>query len=279
MTEKDQGSQNAATRSSGSMWILWVVAGALVFGCACSLGALFFLRQASDLDWVRDLWPLAAPTAAQSAAATATEPPPSTPAPTHTAVAARSSPTSTATSTPTSEPTATSTPTRAATAEPTATASPTTTATRTPQPTRPPAPTATRTAQAAPTPFVCDSLYELANIQELAPGQTFQCTIGQQELTDLANDYPDSPCSEVRFGFDDGEIDVQCRALLWMQATLAPQLDNCRVGVVVLDGTPGFRRIVQELITTQFNVIRYDSICVDEIKIDDGQLTVSGYGR
>jgi hypothetical protein len=273
MTQEDQGTQNDSSRSGGPIWILWLVAGALVLGCACSLGALFFLRQASDLGWVQDLWPFAAPTAAQPAAATATQPP--APAPTHTAVAALPSPTPS----PTQEPTATAVPTRTATAVPTSTAPPPATATRTLKPTRTAAPTATKTTQAAPTPFVCDSLYELANIQKLAPGQTFQCTIQQQELTDLANNYPDSPCSEARFGFDDGEIDVVCRMGLRMQATLAPKLDDCRVAIVVLDGTPGFRRIVQELITTQFNVIRYDSICVDQIVIDDGQLTVGGYGR
>jgi hypothetical protein len=132
---------------------------------------------------------------------------------------------------------------------------------------------------AMPTPFLCDSLYELVTIQELAPGQTFQCTIHQQELTDVANSYADSPCSQVRFELDDGEIEVECRMGVRMRATLAAQVENCRVAVRVLRGTLGFRQVVQELITTQFDVIRYDSICVDQVDVDDGQLTVSGYGR
>jgi hypothetical protein len=101
----------------------------------------------------------------------------------------------------------------------------------------------------------------------------------QQELTDLANDYPDSPCSQTRFTMDEGEIEIECRTGLRMQAILAASADDCRVSIRVLRGTPGFRQVVQELITTQFNVIRYDSICVDRVEVDDGQLTVGGYGR
>jgi len=261
MTQADPQNQNRSAPSK-PVWIWWLVAGVLVFGCACSLGAFLFLRQAGGLGWVQNLWPLAAPT--------------STPAPTHTAQAILPSPTSklpTTASTPTGEPAATTVPTQAATAVPTSVAQPAATVTR------PPAPTAIGTTAAVPTPFVCDSLYELANIQKLAPGQTFRCTIGQQELTDLANTYPDSPCSEARFEFDDGEIDVECRMGVRMQATLAAQAQNCRVGVKVLRGTAVFKRVVQELITTQFNVIRYDTICVDQLEIDNGQLTVGGYGR
>lgn len=260
MTENEQPTTAEPSSRARPVWILWLVAGALVIGCACSLGALLVLRRAGDLEWVQNLWPLAtppvaAPTATQPvAAATATQ------LPTHTATMVLPSPT-----------------TKSSTATPMP--SSTATLTLTPQPARTAAPGATATLQASPTPFVCDSVYELANIQQLAPGQAFACTIEQQELTDLANDYPDSPCSQTRFTMDDGEIKLECRMGLRMQATLAATAKDCRVSIRVLGGTPGFRQVVQELLTTQFNVIRYDSICVDQVDVDGGQLIVSGYGR
>lgn len=258
MTQDDPPNTAEHPKSSSPVWILYLVAGALVLGCACSLGALFLLRQAGDLGWMQRVWPWATqPVAAATA----------TPAPSSTALSP--SATVTATSTPSQVPTATALPTRTTTA----TAAPTRT------PTRTVVPTATPAAQASPTPFVCDSVYELAGITQLAPGQTFVCTLPQQELTDLANDYPDSPCSTARFTMDDGEITLECRMGLNMQATLSPAVKDCRVAIRVLSGTLGFRQIVQELINTQFNVIRYDSICVDRLDVEDGQLIVGGYGR
>jgi hypothetical protein len=194
----------------------------------------------------------------------------------------------TATTAPTQTATATSLPTQTAQPTPTHTAQPTHTSqpTRTPRPTHTtqptrtaPVPQATPTSTTAPTPYVCNSLYQLANIPKLAPGQTFQCTIKEQELTDLANNYPDSPCSETRFTLDNGEIGVECWIRLRMQATLSTSIENCRIVVRVVKGTLGFKQIVQQMIATQFNVIRYDSLCMDEVVIDDGELVVSGYGR
>ena len=98
-------------------------------------------------------------------------------------------------------------------------------------------------------------------------------------MTDLANNYPESPCSETRFALDDGEIEVMCRMGVRMQATLAARAEDCRVTIKVLKGTLGFKQVVQELIGSQFNVIRYDSICVDQLNVDDGRLVVGGYGR
>jgi hypothetical protein len=121
-------------------------------------------------------------------------------------------------------------------------------------------------------------LYELANIQ-LAPGQTFQCTLQEQELTDLANSYPDSPCSQTRFTLDDGEIEMVCRMGLRMRATLGAKIEDCRIEIEVIRGTPGFKQIVQELIATQFDVIEYDTICIDRAEIDDGEILVGGHGR
>jgi hypothetical protein len=118
----------------------------------------------------------------------------------------------------------------------------------------------------------------LANIR-LEPGQPFQCTIAEQELTDLANHYPDSPCSETRFALDDGQIEMVCRIGVRMRAVLETRIQDCRVEVVIVGGTVGFRGIVQELIATQFDVIRYDTICIDRSEIDNGTITVGGYGR
>ena len=125
---------------------------------------------------------------------------------------------------------------------------------------------------------MCDSIYELANIQ-LAPGQTFQCTLQEEELTDLANSYADSPCSETRITFDDGEIGVECRIVVLMRAALTPKIEECRVTLEIVSGTPAFRQIVKEMITTQFDVIKYDTICIDQLEADDGEVVVGGYGR
>ena len=43
MTQGNPPHTESQSPQSGLVWILWLVAGALVFGCACSMGALFFL--------------------------------------------------------------------------------------------------------------------------------------------------------------------------------------------------------------------------------------------
>lgn len=263
MNQAEGQNKSSSSPQSNPAWIVWLIAGALVVGCACSLGALLLLRGAGNLDWIRSRWPLGAATATPQAAA----PSPTTSGDLPTPLAA-------ATSTPTAAPTATATGTATQTVPPTHTAAPLPTETEppaaTPSPTPPP--------QASPTPFTCDSLYELAGIQ-LAPGQTFNCTLHEEELTELANNYPDSPCSQTRFTLDDGEIGVECRMGLRMQATLVAETENCRLELEVVRGTVGFKQIVQELIATQFDVIQYDTICIDQIEIDDGAITLAGYGR
>ena len=256
MTQTDLDTTDNESTQSSPVRILWLVAGALVFGCACSLGALLLLRQANNIEWFENLWPF------KTATATAL---PATSTPT-----LEPTPTTVATSTAAALPTTTATPT----ATQTATATATQTAAATPTPTA----TWTATREASPTPFVCDSIYELAYIQ-LAPEQTFQCTLQEQELTDLANDYPDSPCSETRFTFDDGEIGIERRIGVRMKATLEAQTENCRIVIEIVKGTPGFKQIVQQLITTQFDVIKYDTICINQIESERGQITVGGYGR
>jgi hypothetical protein len=41
----------------------------------------------------------------------------------------------------------------------------------------------------------------------------------------------------------------------------------------------GFTQAVEGLIATYFDVIRYDTVCVDQLVIDDGSATIAGYGR
>jgi hypothetical protein len=152
-------------------------------------------------------------------------------------------------------------------------------ATATPTATQTPRRTWTPTAAAAmPTPFVCEELADLADMS-LAPGQGFECTVQQETLTALANSYADSPCNETRFTLDNGEIWIECRMGITMNATLAARAQGCRIGLQVLGGTMGFRKVVQELVETQFNVVRYDDICVEQVIVDDGRIFVSGYGR
>jgi hypothetical protein len=253
--------------------------GALAFGCAASLGGLFLLRQSGNVGWVQNLSPFARASTTPASTSAAEALPTATVAATEPAKAT-TTPSATSTATPTPPPTATATATHSATAthtpRPTGTATVTRTATETA--TRAPTRTPTPTPTPSPTPFVCDSLYGLANIQ-LAPGQPFQCTIEEQELTDLANNYPDSPCSETRFTLDDDQIEMVCRIGVRMRAVLETKVQDCRVELAVVQGTVGFRGIVQELIATQFDVIRYDTICIDRSEIDDGTITVGGYGR
>ena len=113
----------------------------------------------------------------------------------------------------------------------------------------------------------------------LAPGQRFECTIREETFNELANSYAESPCSETRFTFDDGEIQVTCRMGLTMYATLEAQAKDCRLDLRVLSGTFGFKGIVQDLIATQFDAIQYDTICVEQVTVDDGEAYIAGQGR
>lgn len=113
----------------------------------------------------------------------------------------------------------------------------------------------------------------------LAPGQRFEYTIREETFTALADSYKESPCSQTRFRFDDGEIQVQCRMGLTMNATIVAQAQDCRIALQVLRGTPGFKRIVQELIASQFDAIQYDTICIEQVNVDGGEVYVAGQGR
>jgi hypothetical protein len=125
---------------------------------------------------------------------------------------------------------------------------------------------------------VCTGLQDLTTMN-LAPGQRFECTVREKELTDLANSYEESPCSETRIALDDGMIEVACWMGIKMNATLQAWAEACRIELRVVKGTMGFAQAVEGLIASQFDVIRYDTICVDQLVVDDGKIYVAGYGR
>jgi hypothetical protein len=249
---------------------LILIIAAVVLSCVCGIGTLIFLQQAPDLQEI-PLWKVGSEK--------------ETPAATATSVVVRPTATwtmpATATATPTPLPDPTATPTTAPTWTPaaTATAMPTATVapTATPTPTQEMGTPAPPVVGPSPTPFVCRDIYHMATV-ELAPGQTFSCSVSEEELTQLADDYPESPCNETAVQLDDGEIKVTCDLGIRMWATLRPVAEKCRVRLHVLGGTLGFRQIVEELIATQFHVIRYDSICVDSVVVDAGRITVTGHG-
>jgi hypothetical protein len=114
---------------------------------------------------------------------------------------------------------------------------------------------------------------------QLVPGQPFECTIPEKTLTDLANSYEASPCSETNIALDDGEIRIDCRMGLVMSATLSARAQDCRLALQVTTGTFGFTGVVQGLIETQLDTIRYDEVCVEQVDVDNGNLTIAGTGR
>ena len=124
---------------------------------------------------------------------------------------------------------------------------------------------------------MCQGIEDLYGVT-LAPGQRFECTIEEATLTDLANSYSESPCSSTRFQLDNGEIQVTCQMGLTMNATITAQARNCRVELEVVRGTFGFTGVVQNLIQTQFDAVRYDEVCVEEVVIDDGEVYIAGQG-
>ena len=231
---------------------------ALIAACTCLCG-LITLAMLRRIDSVREVilpWRtpsarvtatavpvLATPTQAPSATATPSPTHPPSPTPTYTLPPATSTPIPTATSA--LPPPATSTPALPA---------------------------------ATPMPYVCAGLEDLATMN-LVPGQRFVCTIRQEELTDLANDYEDSPCSETRITLDNGKIEVSCWMGIKMSAILETWAEGCRIELRVTRGTVGFTQAVEGLIATYFDVIRYDSVCVEQIVIEDGGAHVAGYGR
>jgi len=177
-------------------------------------------------------------------------------------------PTHVALKTPTPQPSPTRTPTR--TQVPSATATPGVQVTA--------APTVTGSPQGTPTPIVCEGIESTASLT-LAPGQSFTCSVTDDELVDQITKVPDLPCSDVQIAFDDGEIQVSCRIGIRLTAVGELSVQNCQATMAIVRGTPGFTQVVQTLLDQYAVLLPYDRVCVEEATAGDGVLTVSGYGK
>ena len=151
-------------------------------------------------------------------------------------------------------------------------------ATTTPGPQATAAPTATSSLQGTPTPIVCEGIESAASLT-LAPGQSFTCSVTDDELVDQIAKVPDLPCSDVQIAFDDGEIQVSCRMGIRLTAVGELSVQDCRATMAIVRGTPGFTQVVQTLLDQYAVLLPYDRVCVEEATVGDGVLTVSGYGK
>lgn len=242
--------ENETHPSRKSLITLAVIAGlAALLTAMCGLAALLVLRRVDRLPLLSRWRPTASPVAPTATLTYRALTPTTTPTPTlEQGQSATATPPATRASTPTPAPTSTGTPT--------------------------PGPT----TDTLPTPFVCQGIEDLASMK-LAPGQPFECTIRQETLTALANRYEQSPCNETYIWFDEDEIVVECRRGLTMSAVIEAQAQECRVTLRVLRGTFGLKAIVQELIASQLDVIRYDDICVEQVTVGNGEAYIAGRGR
>jgi hypothetical protein len=154
---------------------------------------------------------------------------------------------------------------------PTSTPRPATaTPTRMPSPPVVPSPT--------PTPIVCDDIEQIGEMS-IAPGQSFRCTVRQEQLSAQIARQPNVPCSEIEVTLDDGQIAVSCRMGLRLSATGVVETKDCRASIRVTRATMGFTQIVQELLDENMQLVPYDLICVEQVEIDDGQMTIAGHAR
>lgn len=234
-------------------WWIWVVVLAAVLGgvaCVCAAGALLVLREGLPL-----LPTAPSTTVAQTAFPTQTVPPVVTPSPTPS---------------PTSPPTPTSRPLPTATRTPTATPRPVATPTF--------SPTATRTSIPSPTPFVCDGLEGLT-ILSIAPGQRFECTLTEEQINDELAQQPDLPCEGLDVSIGNGEVELACTMGIRVWAAGVVGAEDCRLTVNVVRGTFGFRGIVQAQLDEEMQRVPYDRVCVEQVTVGDGVISISGYGR
>jgi len=209
----------------------------------------------------------------QPAATRATALPPTCALPQATSTPPRTTPTSSA-PTSSTHPTASPTALQAEPTQPSPTSTPrpvTATPTHTPSPTPVmPAPTLT--------PIVCDDIEQIGALC-IAPGQSFQCTVRQEQLSAQIAQQPNVPCSEVKVTLDDGQIAVSCRMGLRLSATGVVEIEDCRASIRVTRATMGFTQIVQELLDENMQLMPYDLICVEQVEIDDGQMTIAGHAH
>jgi len=145
------------------------------------------------------------------------------------------------------------------------------TATQTPIPTATPVP--------SPTAIVCNSLDGIQGLT-LEPGQSFDCTFDQQELTQRLGEQPDLPCSSVDVVLENGEAVVTCHmGLLELTAVGVVEVEECEMSIRIVRGTAGFAQLAQEMLEANAQLFPIDRICVESAEIGDGTIEISGYGR
>ena len=166
-----------------------------------------------------------------------------------------------------------------ATATPTATPRPTLARTATPTRTPTPVPRPTATViPGGPTPWVCTDLDQVKQI-ELARGQRFGCTFTQQQLTAKLAEVPDLPCSRAQVVVADGEITLICQVLFEVRISGVLKTDGCQPSLEITSGPAGFIDALQSRADQELQRIAGESVCIDQIVIGDGQITIGGYGK
>ena len=174
-------------------------------------------------------------------------------------------------------PTTTSRPMQTRTAAPTHTAAPT----RKAAPTRTPSPVPRPSATVAPdmaTPWVCTDLDQVGQIK-LAPGQRFGCTFREEQFTAKLAEVPDLPCSSARVILADGEISLRCYVLFEVRVSGVVKTDGCQLSLEITQGPAGFVDAVQDRIDQEMQRMAGESVCIDQIAIGDGEITIGGYGK
>ena len=257
----------SSRRISG--WTVFAIVGIVLLGClvagAAGVGILFLQRGRNSGPVPQPVDPTA--TARVTRTPTRIAQKTTTPRPSPTRTVRPVLPTRTPTRTvrpvlPTRTPTRTQAPQATATAGSQATA----------------APTQTKSPRGTPTPIVCEGI-ESAAALTLAPGQSFTCTVADDELVEQVSKVPDLPCSDVQVEFADGEIQVSCRMGIRLTAVGELSVQNCQATMEIVRGTPGFTQVVQTLLDQYAGLLSNDRVCIEETTVEDGVLTVSGYGK
>jgi len=253
-----------------SGWLVFVIVAIVLLGClvAAGVGILSLLRVRDSEPTPLPVDPTATTRVTRTPTRIARETPTPQPSPTRTQRPVRSTPT------PTRKPTGT----RTSQSTPTATSTPDSTATAAPTPTPTEDSTATTAPTPTPTPVICEGI-ESATAITLAPGQSFTCTVTDDELIEQVSKVPDLPCSDVQVEFADGEIRVSCRIGIRLTATAELSVQDCQATMEIVGGTPGFVQVVQTLLDQYAELLSSDRVCIEETTVEDGVLTVSGYGK
>ena len=113
----------------------------------------------------------------------------------------------------------------------------------------------------------------------IIPGQQFECTIRQEDLSAKINQQPDIPCDDVSITMANDEVQVTCRMGIKLNAVGVVDVNDCRMSIRIVRGTIGFAQVVQNLLDANAQLVPYDVICVEQATVGDGTIAISGYGR